>query len=69
MCTNKFEKYQDNSKYQFSPRIAGPRTNCFSAIVSNRKDLQAADYSVISGLNAENGLLNQELNQLRKVNK
>ena len=53
---------------QFSPRLVKPRTEWFSATVSNRKDLKAVDYSVISGLKAENNLISQELQQLRKTN-
>ncbi|CAI2385806.1 unnamed protein product [Moneuplotes crassus] len=64
----KFENYKENSKNFISPQIVRPRTQTFSALVSSRKDLEAADYSIIASLKAENDLITKELEQLRIIN-
>lgn len=65
----RFEVYQRNQRTQFSPRGSSPRTAWFSAVTSTRREMIAADYSIIAGLRAENKLLGEELKQLKLMNR
>lgn len=65
----RFEVYQRNQRTQFSPRGYSPRTAWFSAVTSTRREMIAADYSIIAGLRAENKLLGEELKQLKLMNR
>ena len=65
MFTNRFDRYKRQQKQMQVKQKEDNRTAWFSAVARTRKEMLAIDRSIIAGLRSENGLIKEELQQLK----